>query len=167
MAGSSEGLDQLSQVSYFLTELLDLGGGGDSCRDGERVRTGVRDIRHGGRGYLHQLICQSGLVPEIFAMVGVATSITLSASSATLFRSMRLLVDASTIRTLAGNRWRKCSQRKELTFAVPSLSPKSCCMRLSSCVGLQSPSSSPLMSCCSLCCSEAAVRLMSWALRVS
>ena len=104
-------------------------------------------------------------VSVIAETVGVATSITLSAMSASLLRLMEVSVEARTIRTLGGRRRRKISRRKVLASAdVPSLSPRSCCIRRSSSVGLRSPSSSPLISCCSLRCSEAAVRLISSAL---
>ena len=110
----------------------------------------------------------SELVSEIDATVGVATSITLSAMSASLWRSMEESVEARTTLTLAGRRWRKSSRMKELASAdVPSLSPRSCCIRHSNCVGFLSPSSSPLISCWSFLCSEAAVRLMSSVLRMS
>ena len=62
------------------------------------------------------------------AMVGVATSITLSARSASWWRSVELSVDARTILTFVGRRWRKSSRRKGVVSAV---SPRSCCMRLS------------------------------------
>ena len=59
MVGSSgHGLNQLSQAATSSRELLDLGGGGDSCHDWRGVGTGVGDICDGGRGYLHHLICQ-------------------------------------------------------------------------------------------------------------
>ena len=96
--------------------------------------------------------------------MGAETFNTLSASSANLFYSMVTSVEA---RTLAGSRWRNNSRRKELLSADPNLSPRSCCIRRRSCVGLRSPSSSPLFNCCSLRCSEAAVRLTSWDLRTS
>ena len=77
----------------------------------------------------------------------MATSITLSAMSASLWRSIEPSAEA---RTIAGSRCRKGSRRKELpSSAVPSSSPSSCC------VGFPSPSSSPLIS------FEAAVRLIS------
>ena len=81
----------------------------------------------------------SGGVLQIDATVGVATSITLSAKSASLWRSMEESVEARTILTLAGTRWRKSSRRNELASAdVPSLSPRSCCICLSNCVGFLS-----------------------------
>ena len=106
-------------------------------------------------------------VLAIAEIVGVATFISLWAMSASLVRSMEASVEARTVRTFGGRRCRKSSRRKVLASAdAPSLSPRSCYMRRSSCVGLRSPSSSPLMSCCSLCCSEAAVRLINSAVRV-
>ena len=78
--------------------------------------------------------------------MGAETFNTLSASSANLFYSMVTSVEA---RTLAGSRWRNNSRRKELLSADPNLSPRSCCIRRRSCVGLRSPSSSPLFNCCS------------------
>ena len=99
---------------------------------------------------------------------GAATSTTLSAMSAILARSVVSAAEARTIRTFAGRRWRNSSLRKALSSPDgPRWSPRSCCIRRSSWVGLRSPSSSPLISCCSFRCSEAAVRLMSSALSVS
>ena len=96
------------------------------------------------------------------------TSMTLSVMSARRCRSIDASAEARTILTLGGSRCRKSSRRNVLASAdVPSLSPSSCCMWRRSCVGLRSPSSSPLMSCCSFRCSEAAVRLVSSALSVS
>ena len=68
------------------------------------------------------------LLTEKLAIVGVPTSITLSASSASLGRSVELLVDARTILTFVGRRWRKSLHRKGVASAV---SPRSCCMCLS------------------------------------
>ena len=99
---------------------------------------------------------------------GVATSITLSASSASLSRVRDSSVEANTMRTLAGRRWRKSSRRNVPSLSgAPVLSPNSCCILRSSCVGLRSLNSSVLKSCWSLRCSEAAVRLISCVFRVS
>ena len=62
-----------------------------------------------------------GAGSERLAIVGVATSITLSASSASWERSAELSVDARTILTFAGRRWRRSSRRKGVSSAV---SPK-------------------------------------------
>ena len=103
-----------------------------------------------------------GPVSETALIDSIATSMTLSAMSARRLRSIAGLAEARTICMLDGRRWRNSSRRKAAESAdVLSLSPNSCCMRRSSCVGLRSPSSSPLMSCWSLRCSEAAVRLTS------
>ena len=99
-------------------------------------------------------------------MGGVATSIILSAISASLGRSVDGSADASTMRTLPGRRWKKSSLRNALSW-VGWWSPSSCCIRRRSWVGFRSPSSSPLSNCWSLRCSEAAVRFMSSAFRVS
>ncbi len=96
---------------------------------------------------------------------GVATSIILSAVSASASRSLASM-DARTIRTLPGKRWRNNSFRKEASVAE-NLSPKSCCIRRRSCDGLRSPRSSELNSFWSLLCSEAAVREMSCLFRTS
>ena len=102
------------------------------------------------------------------ANVIVDTSMTLSAMSASLLKSIVVSAEARTILTFGGKRCRNNSLRKELESAeVPSLSPRSCCIRQSNCVGLWSPSSSPLMSCCNFHCSEAAVRLTNSVLRMS
>ena len=106
----------------------------------------------------------SGQASDTAAIVGMATSKTLC-HVRSLSRVMEASAEASTI--LAGNLWRKSSRRKVFVSAVPSLSPRSCCILLSSWVGFLSPSSSPLINCCNFLCSEAAVRLMSCALRVS
>ena len=65
--------------------------------------------RGGGSG------CASGSASDMWATVpvGVATSITLSASSASLLRSIEVSVDARTIRTFEGRRCKKSSRRKE------------------------------------------------------
>ena len=62
---------------------------------------------------------------------GVETSITLSAISASVLRSMASPVEARTIRTLGGRRCRNSSLRKVL-LASAAWSPRSCCMRRSS-----------------------------------
>ena len=112
--------------------------------------------------------CTSANGSETSATVGVATSTILSAMSASLDRSVVSSAEASTMRTLAGSRWRKSSFRKALfSGVVPRWSPSSCWMRRRSWVGLRSPSSSPLISCWSFLCSDAAVRLINSALRVS
>ena len=97
---------------------------------------------------------------------GAATAVTLSAISARVARSIASPVEARTILTLGGSRCKNNSRRK-VELASAAWSPRSCCMRRSSWVGFLSPSSSPRISCWSLRCSEAAVRLMSSALRVS
>ena len=97
---------------------------------------------------------------------GIATSVTLSARSARSASSSRVevvLVDARTMRTLAGRHWRNSSLRN-VPSAAPTRSPSNCCIRRSSWVGFLSPSSSVLRSCCSFLCSEAAVRLTSCSL---
>ena len=76
---------------------------------------------------------------------GAETSMTLSAMSASLLMSMVESVEARTILTLAGSRWRNNSWKKEAASAdALSLSPRSCCIRRKSCVGFRSPSSLPL-----------------------
>ena len=95
---------------------------------------------------------------------GVATSMILSAISASLGRSVEGLEEARTICTLAGRCWRKSSLRKAWS-GVGRWSMRSCCIWRRSCVGFLSPSSSP-NNCWSLRCSEAAVRLMSSAFRM-
>ena len=100
--------------------------------------------------------------------VGADTSIILSAISVRFSRVVAGSAEASTILTLGGNRWRNSSRRNELvSVPAPSLSPSSCCILLSNCVGFRSPNSSPLINCWSLRCSDAAVRLMSCAFQVS
>ena len=99
---------------------------------------------------------------------GAETSMTLSAMSASLLMSMVESVEARTILTLAGGRWRNNSRKKEAASAdALSLSLRSCCIRRKSCVGFRSSSSSPLISCCNFRCSEAVVRLTSSVLRES
>ena len=97
---------------------------------------------------------------------GITTSTTLSASCASSSRLVVSGVAASAIQTLAGRRWRNNSRRNELSVEL-ALSPRSCCIRRKNCVCLQSPNSSALKSCCRRRCSEAAVHLISCALRVS
>ena len=99
-------------------------------------------------------------------MDGAATSTTLSANWARFSKLLVSGLEASTMRTFAGKCWRNSSRRKELSMA-PALSPNSCCIRLRSCVGLRSPNSSALNSCCRRRCSEAAVRCISCCLSVS
>ena len=72
----------------------------------------------------------------------VDTSMTLLAMSASLLRSIVVSVEARTILKFGGKRCRNNFLRKELESAeVPSLSPRSYCIRRSNCVGLWSPSS--------------------------
>ena len=108
--------------------------------------------------------CCTSVSLETAAMIGgLATSSILSAMCASLPRSVVPSAEARIIRTLAGRRWRKSSLRKAFCSGVsPRWSPSSCCTRRSSCLGFLSPSSSPLISCCSFRCSEAAVRLISF-----
>ena len=139
-----------------------------------RLRRGLsRDVKEATRSARRVTSSRSCLTSvwggsEMAETVGVATSMTLSAMSASLFRSAAVSTEARTMRTFAGSLCRKSSRRKVFESApAPSLSPRSCCIRRRSWVGFLSPSSSPLMSCCSLRCSEAAVRLMSSALSLS
>ena len=82
------------------------------------------------------------------ATVVVDTSMTLSAMSASLLRSIVVSAEATTI-LIFGDKRRNNSVRKELESAgVPSLPQRSCYIRQSNCLGLQLPSSSPPMSCC-------------------
>ncbi|KAM7309841.1 hypothetical protein ISCGN_006859 [Ixodes scapularis] len=73
--------------------------------------------------------------------------------------------DASTIRTLLGSRCRNSSRRSEASM-VDALSPRSCSIRRSSCVGVRSPSSSAVSNCWRRFSSEALVRRMSCAFSV-
>ena len=100
----------------------------------------------------------------VAAIVEAATSVILSASSASSTRLVVALVEASTIRTLEDKRC-KNSSRKNVLSVTPARSPSSCCMWHSNWDGLRSPSSLALMSCCSRHCSEAAVHLISCSLR--
>ena len=82
--------------------------------------------------------------------------------------SSRLLPSAAgarTIQTLAGRRCSKSSRRRGLSAAV-ALSPSNCCIRRSSCVGLRSPSSMALKSCCNHRCCGRQVRCLSCCLSV-
>ncbi len=104
-----------------------------------------------------------GAVPaegaETAATEGMATSIILSAISANLSRVVPSGVDASTILTFWGNLCKNNSRKNELS--TPGRSPISCCILRSNCVGIRSPNSSPVNSCCSLHCPDRAVRLVS------
>ncbi len=93
---------------------------------------------------------------ETAATEGMATSIILSAISANLSRVVPSGVDASTILTFWGNH---NSRKNELS--TPGRFPISCCILRSNCVGLRSPNSSPVNSCCSLRFPDRAVRLVS------
>ena len=101
------------------------------------------------------------------AMVGVATSATLSAS---FVRLVAVSAEARTILTFAGSRCRNCSFKEGV---IVCSSPKVISEKLLhpteklSWLAVAKLNSSPLMSCCSLCCSEAAVLLTSSALSVS
>ena len=81
----------------------------------------------------------------IEAIEGTATSVTLSANSASSLKDEVLLAEASTNRTFGGRRWRNSSLRKVLSTAPARF--RSYCIHLSNCVGLRSPSSSVLSSC--------------------
>ena len=97
---------------------------------------------------------------------GEATSITLSARVAGASNGISP-DEARTMRTWLGRRWRNSCLKKVLSGLGPAASPKSCCRRRRSCEGVRSPSSSAVNSWRRRCCSEAAVRLMSWARRMS
>ena len=79
-------------------------------------------------------------VPETAGTEDLATSMILSVISANFQRFMVASAEVSTIRTLVGTlvgeRCMKTSQRGDMASSdIPSLSPKSCCIHLSSCVG--------------------------------
>ncbi len=115
----------------------------------------VRDWREACSLATSALSCSSLLVRWVGVMAattGVATSGTLSASSASSSRVVVAGAVANTILILAGRRCKNSSLRKVLS-RVPALSPSSCCIFLRSCVGFLSPNSSELKSCCSLRCS--------------
>ena len=102
----------------------------------------------------------------IEAMEGGTASRTLSARVASWSRVLASLEEASTIRTFGGRRWRKNLRRGGL-LAAAVLSPSSCCIRRSSCVGRRSPNSMECRIRCILRCSGMAVRVMNCCLRVS
>ena len=85
---------------------------------------------------------------------GVTTSMIWSAMSSSLASWVVVLAEAEVIRTLEGWHCKKSSFRKAFSMGRPIWSPNSCCIWLNSCVSFLSLSSSPLISCCSLCCSE-------------
>ena len=93
---------------------------------------------------------------ETLAKVGVATSMTLSARLANSYKVIDLAVNAKTSLTFVGRRWRNSSRINDGSSPA-TLSPKSCCMCWRSWVGLRSPNSSVLKSCCKRRCSDAAV----------
>ena len=101
-------------------------------------------------------------------MVGVATSMTLSARLASFSRSADdpSPVDARIIQTLAGRRCRNSSRNSEPSVEL-ALSLSNCCIRCKSWEGFLSPSSSEWNSCCKRRCSEAAVRSINRSLRTS
>ena len=102
------------------------------------------------------------------ATVGADTSIILSAILARFSRDVAGSAEVNTILTLGGNRWRNSSRRNKLaSILAPNLSPSSCCILLSNCMGFRSPNSLPLINCWSFRCSDAAVHLMSCVFRVS
>ena len=103
--------------------------------------------------------CSTSVEVVTFEIEGVATSIIWSACSARLSKLV-VLVEASTMHTLEGNHCKNNSRKNE-TSVLLAFSPSSCCIRLSNCVDLGSPSSSALNSCWSRRCSEAAVRCTS------
>ena len=110
----------------------------------------------------------STLAVDMAATDWVETSMVLSAISARFSRVVEGSAEANTILTFGGNRWRKSSRRNEFaSVLVPSFSPSNYCIFRNNWFGLRSPNSSPLINCCSLRCSDAAVRLMSCAFKVS
>ena len=132
--------------SIRLLGLASLGWARRAARFG---RTTAKFSVHG----LQQVLESSYLSSELFdfvglritvATVGSATSATLSASSANLSSEREESEEARIILTLGGSLCKNNSRRNESLSAVPSLSPTSCCMRRRSCVGLRSPSSSPI-----------------------
>ena len=64
-------------------------------------------------------LTSEGSVSEMAETVGAATSMTLSAMSASLWSSMFLSAEARTIRTLGDSRCRNSSRRKEFA-SVPA-----------------------------------------------
>ena len=134
----------------------------DSTRDARWATSSRRCVISEESRVVEELL----LVCDTTATVCVATSITLSAMSASQPSSIDVSAEARTILTLGGSLWRNNCRRKEFEFGELSLSWRSCCMCRNSCVGFLVPNSSPLMSCCSFRCSEAAVHLTSWAFRM-
>ena len=113
---------------------------------------------HCGGGYLHAVTLAT-------PTVGVATSMTLSARSASFSNPVPSGVDARTILTLGGRRCKK-SSRSNVSSMMPGRSPRSCCILRRSWVGLLSPSCSDVNSNWSLRCSDAVVLLVSCSFRV-
>ena len=77
---------------------------------------------------------------------GFATSNILSAISASWVTDKVAEIEASTILTDGGRRCKNSCRMMALSSAGPE-SPRSCCIRLNSCDGLQSPNSSAVSSC--------------------
>ena len=89
------------------------------------------------------------------ALEGLATSIILSAISASVARAVP-----------SGVKPKLCAQHVAIvggivTGSTPGRSPSNCCILRRSCVGFRSPSSSPVSNCCRRRCSETVVRLIS------
>ena len=107
-----------------------------------------------------------GAEDETTETEGTATSIILSAISASLSRMVESEVEAKTILMFDCSRCRKSSLKNDPSV-TPGQSPRSCCIVRRSCVSLLPPWSAVVNNCWSLRCSEAAVLRASCALRVA
>ena len=101
----------------------------------------------------------------IWVTASAATSITLSARSASSSKDWEPPVEGKTILTSGGNLCKNNACRKAVS-AVAALSPRSSCILLSSWDGFLSPSSSVLKSCYKRRCSDAIVLAISWVIRL-
>ena len=123
-----------------------LAGLGEPCRDDLRdlAVDEARDLTSALRLVISARSRSISVMDGVTAETdGAATSIILSASCARSLIDTVAPVEAKTMRTLVGKCWRNSSRTRESSMR---LSPINCCMRCSSCVGFQSPSSSAVIS---------------------
>ena len=107
----------------------------------------------------------SGVLVAAMVVVGDVSTMR-SASCAIASKFKAAAEGVITIRTLVGRHCKNSSRMKDSSIVV-ALSPSNCWIRRSTWVGLRSPNSSAVSSCCRRRCSDSDVRLVSFLLRVS
>ena len=107
-------------------------------------------------GFCRVVMVGSGVLQTAWTVGGTASSMTWSAVVANSSR-LSLSVDANTIWTDNGRRWRNSCRRNE---SSTDASPSSCCIYRRNCDGVLSPSSSSRMNFWRLLCWDSCVCLI-------